>query len=525
MVELDPPSESQPEPDLSNRQIGNYQIARRLGRGGMADVYLAEQISLKRQIALKVLHRNLAGDSSYVRRFHNEAQAAAALIHTNIVQIHEVGCVDGVHFIAQEFVDGQNLKQFVARRGPLDARQTISVMRQVAAALQRAGQRGIIHRDIKPENIMLTSSGEVKVADFGLARASSAGSRLDLTQDGMTMGTPLYMSPEQVEGRVLDSRSDLYSFGVTCYEMLTGRPPFEADNPITVAVHHLKTDPPRLETLRKDIPGGLCRIVHQLLAKSPEDRYATAADVLRDLRTIVVEGAEEWSLGDEDWVDEKWETEAVRRIAATQQLATVMLHEKRLPKLSRWLLGLGVVTAMAVAVGSGLAWTIRPTSLLEFNPDSLPVVPIKESAQAQFLAAVEYETERGWKAVAELFPPDDAHPENAEYIRKANLQLAYLYDREDRTDEAIALLTMLESDESNAMVQKSALALLANIRERRKERRLANEAVAKLAQIIAKSPQVDNELRDHRQQLESLHLQQLLEEHVKKPPVEPNGKG
>jgi serine/threonine-protein kinase len=190
MVDPRPSGENQPEPDLSNRQIANYQIGRRLGRGGMADVYLAEQISLRRPIALKVLHRSLAGDASYVRRFHNEAQAAAALVHTNIVQIHEVGCADGIHFIAQEFVDGQNLKQWLSRRGPLDARQAISVMRQVAAALHKAGQRGIIHRDIKPENIMLTSAGEVKVADFGLARAAHDGSRVDLTQVGMTMGTP-----------------------------------------------------------------------------------------------------------------------------------------------------------------------------------------------------------------------------------------------------------------------------------------------------------------------------------------------
>ena len=250
-------ADSKGDPDLSGRRLGDYQLIRRLARGGMADVYLAEQQSLRRQVAFKVLRRNLAGDETYVRRFHNEAQAAASLVHANIVQIYEVGCIDGVHFIAQEYVRGQNLKQLVARRGPLKVRMAINVMRQVAAALQRASSRGIIHRDIKPENIMLASTGEVKVADFGLARVAGDEGRLNLTQVGLTLGTPLYMSPEQVEGRPVDPRTDLYSFGVTCYEMLTGQPPFHGDTALSVAVQHLKSEPPRLEDLRQDLPGAL----------------------------------------------------------------------------------------------------------------------------------------------------------------------------------------------------------------------------------------------------------------------------
>jgi serine/threonine-protein kinase len=515
MADLRNRSESQPEPDLSNRQIGNYHIGRRLGRGGMADVYLAEQTSLRRQIALKVLHRSLAGDVSYVRRFHNEAQAAAALVHTNIVQIYEVGCVDGTHFIAQEFVDGQNLKQWVARRGPLDARQAISVMRQVAAALHKAGQRGIIHRDIKPENIMLTAGGEVKVADFGLARAANDGSRVDLTQAGMTMGTPLYMSPEQIEGRVLDPRCDLYSFGVTCYEMLVGRPPFEADNPITIAVHHLKTEPPRLEMLRKDVPGSLCRIIHQLLAKKPEDRYPSAAEVLRDLRTVVIEGAEDWSLEELGETDKSWETEAVGRIAATQKLATIMVHESRIPRLWRPSVLVACLALVAFVAGSAFAWLTRPTPLLEFNPTSLEqAIPKQASVQAQYFAAVISDTERAWEAVGQYFPETGDDPHNREYVRKANLQLAYLYDDEDRTEEAIELLTKLAGDEGSAFLQTSALTRLANIYERRNETTLANEQVLKLAEILYRSPQVENDLRETVKQLESRRLQSILERFV-----------
>jgi serine/threonine protein kinase len=275
--------------ELTGRQLGDYQLLRRLGRGGMAEVYLAEQVSLRRQVALKVLRGDLSGDATYVQRFHLEAQAAASFVHANVVQIHEVGCFDGVHFIAQEYVQGQNLRQLLAKSGPPDVRLSVIIMRQVAAALHQAAQRGIVHRDIKPENIMITRSGQVKVADFGLARMRNAEA-LQLTQKDVTMGTPLYMSPEQVEGKPLDTRSDLYSLGVTCYHMLSGVPPFRGETALGVAVQHLKSEPPRLETLRPGLPPAIPRIVHRLFAKDPAQRYATPAELLRDLRTVRVPG-------------------------------------------------------------------------------------------------------------------------------------------------------------------------------------------------------------------------------------------
>src|SRR5436853_6183095 len=194
--------------DLSGRQLGDYRLLRRLGRGAMADVYLAEQGSLRRQVAFKALKRELAADSTYVRRFHNEAQAAAALVQANIVQIYEVGCIEDFHYIAQEYVEGQNLSQYIGRHGTPDVKLALAVMRQVTAALCKSAERGIVHRDIKPENIMLARSGEVKVADFGLARIGRGEESVKLTQVGITMGTPLYMSPEQVEGRSLAPRGD-----------------------------------------------------------------------------------------------------------------------------------------------------------------------------------------------------------------------------------------------------------------------------------------------------------------------------
>ena len=280
-----------PAENLAGRQLGDFFLIRRLGRGGMADVYLAQQKSLERKVAVKVLRRELSAQHDYVRRFHNEARAAAALVHANIVQIYEVGCVDGIHFIAQEYVQGQTVKQLVSRCGPLELTRIVSILRQTAAALNKAGQENIIHRDIKPENILLMPSGEVKVADFGLARVIDP-TKPELTQIGLTMGTPLYMSPEQVEGKPLDVRSDLYSCGVTAFYMMAGRPPFQGDTPLSVAIQHLQTPAPDLAQLRPDLPPELCDIVSKLLAKKPRDRYRSAADLLRDLRSLKVEGAE-----------------------------------------------------------------------------------------------------------------------------------------------------------------------------------------------------------------------------------------
>jgi len=193
-----------PDSDLSGRQLGDFHLLRRLGRGAMAEVYLAEQERLKRRVAVKILKPELAGDRTYLQRFQLEAQAAASLIHANIVQVYEVGCVDQLHYIAQEYVQGQNLRDYIGRHGPPDLPHALSIMRQVASALVKAAEQGVVHRDIKPENIMLTAGGEVKVADFGLARLTGPGVANDLTQIGITLGTPLYMSPEQVEGKPLD---------------------------------------------------------------------------------------------------------------------------------------------------------------------------------------------------------------------------------------------------------------------------------------------------------------------------------
>lgn len=273
--------------DLSGKVLGDFCLLRKLGKGGMADVYLAEQTSLRRQVAIKIMRSDFVTDPQYVKRFRHEASAAGGLNHPNIVQVYMVGEQDGIHFISQEYVQGRNLKEFITRKGPLDVPIALHVLKQVAAALQVAADKGIVHRDIKPENILLTKKGEAKVADFGLAQLTLGGERVALTQVGVTMGTPLYMSPEQVNGRPLDARSDIYSLGIMAWHMLAGHPPFSGDTALAVAVKHLNEQPPSLATIRPDVPVGVRTLIERMMAKKKEDRPVDAQTVLAEIKQLI----------------------------------------------------------------------------------------------------------------------------------------------------------------------------------------------------------------------------------------------
>lgn len=279
-----PPGGAAPQPDLTGRTLGDFHILRRIGSGGMGQVYLARQTSLKREVALKLLRGELNANLTALARFQAEAQAVAKLNHPNIVHIHFIGEADGLRYMVLEFVDGRNLRDYLARKGPPDLPVTFSVMRQVALALQKAHEQGIVHRDIKPENILVTRKVEVKVTDFGLSRFF-AGEQpaTNLTQSGVTLGTPLYMSPEQVQGQTVDHRSDIYSFGVTCYHLLAGEPPFRGASAFEVALKHVQEQPRLLSDLRPDLPPDLCGVIHKMMAKNPNDRYQSARDIVRDL--------------------------------------------------------------------------------------------------------------------------------------------------------------------------------------------------------------------------------------------------
>jgi serine/threonine-protein kinase len=424
------PAPASMEADLSGRQLGDYRILRRLGRGGMAEVYLAEQLSLRRQVALKVLRKTLASDDKYIKRFHAEAQAAASLVHANIVQIHEVGCVEGVHYIAQEYVQGHNLREYLSRDGLPDLRLAVKVMCSVAAALHRAAERGIVHRDIKPENIMLAKSGEVKVADFGLARRTQEDT-LNLTQVGQTMGTPLYMSPEQVEGKNLDPRSDIYSLGVTCYHMLAGHPPFRGDTALSIAVQHLKNPAERLENKRPDLPPNLCRIVHTMLAKEPGSRYPSARELLRELRALrsELDGEGLLDAAYDDGLDPADLELAGRSRAATRLdtlMKTSMMRQTRRNKAPLWVLA----GAIAFGLGAAGAWSLRPSSILQTPAAEASSVAAQPTAAAQAWYASLVKTAEAWKAVLEY------HPDDGYFVNEAHRELGMLYLQSGAEDQA-----------------------------------------------------------------------------------------
>ena len=258
-----------------------YEILRQVARGGMAEVYLARDQLLDRRVALKVLFPELSIDRSFVERFRREAQSAANLSHPNIVSVYDWGEEDDTYFIVMEYIDGKPLSALLRAQGPLLADRAASIGADVAAALAFAHRNGVVHRDVKPGNVLLDGNDHVKVTDFGIARA--ANTKENLTQTGAVMGTATYFSPEQAQGYGVDPRSDVYSLGVVLYEMVTGKPPFAGDNPLTIAYKHVREAPVPPRQVNPAIPAAFEAIILQAMAKDPDDRYGTADELRADL--------------------------------------------------------------------------------------------------------------------------------------------------------------------------------------------------------------------------------------------------
>ncbi len=255
-----------------------YRLLSRLGTGGMAEVWAAEDTELGRQIALKMLHSRLAADQDFVERFRREASAAAGLQHANVVSVYDRGESQGTYYIAMEYLRGASLKDLV-RRGPLEPGYAVELVVQVLKAARFAHRRGIVHRDLKPHNVMLDDEGRVKVTDFGIARAGAS----DMTETGSIMGTAQYLSPEQAQGHAVTSSSDLYSIGVVLFELLTGRVPFEGESPVTIALRHVSEVPPPPSRLNPRVSPALDAVVLRALAKDPRDRFADADEFIAAL--------------------------------------------------------------------------------------------------------------------------------------------------------------------------------------------------------------------------------------------------
>jgi beta-lactam-binding protein with PASTA domain/tRNA A-37 threonylcarbamoyl transferase component Bud32 len=259
---------------------GRYRILRKLGSGGMANVYLAEDEDLGRRVAIKILNDRYANDELFVERFRREAKSAAGLSHPNIVSIYDRGEAEGTYYIAMEVIEGRSLKELILARGPLPMGQAIAYTLEMLEALRFAHRHGIIHRDIKPHNILI---GErLKVTDFGIARAGAS----QMTEAGSIMGTAQYLSPEQARGAPVTASSDLYSIGIVLYEMLTGKVPFSGDSAIEIAMKHLNELPKPPSKIRPEIPEELDQVVLRSLLKAPEDRYQTAEEFAEDLHRV-----------------------------------------------------------------------------------------------------------------------------------------------------------------------------------------------------------------------------------------------
>jgi eukaryotic-like serine/threonine-protein kinase len=259
---------------------GRYRVIERLGSGGMADVYCAEDQQLGRRVAVKLLHHRLAEDQQFVERFRREASSAAGLQHPSIVAIFDRGEWDGTYYIAMELIRGRTLKDVIRERGPAPPAAAVDVVLQILRAARYAHQRGIVHRDIKPHNVMIDEDGRVKVTDFGIARAGAS----DMTETGSVMGTAQYLSPEQAQGRPVDARSDLYSIGIVLYELLTGVVPFDAESPVTVALKQVSETPVPPRERNPQVPLWLDAVVLRALEKEPANRFASADEFIEALR-------------------------------------------------------------------------------------------------------------------------------------------------------------------------------------------------------------------------------------------------
>src|SRR3954452_19510969 len=256
---------------------GRYKVLHRIGSGGMADVWLAEDTHLQRRVALKVLHNRFAQDREFVERFRREAEAAAGLQHPNVVGVFDRGDVDGTYYIAMEYLQGRSLKELI--EAGLTPDQSIALIRQILEAAKFAHRNGVIHRDLKPQNVIVDAEGKAKVTDFGIARAGVS----EITQTGSVMGTAHYLSPEQAQGLETTAASDLYSIGVILYEALNRRVPFEGDSAVTVALKQVSPKPQRPSAINPEIPPALDAVVMRALAKEPDARFKDADAFLKAL--------------------------------------------------------------------------------------------------------------------------------------------------------------------------------------------------------------------------------------------------
>ena len=266
-----------------------YEILEKIGSGGMSDVYKAKCHKLNRFVAIKFLKPEFCEDKNFVAKFQIEAQSAAALLHPNVVSVYDVNEYEGVYYIVMEYVDGITLKQYIDRNGRLPIKEATSIAIQIGQGIEAAHNANIIHRDIKPQNVLISREGKIKVTDFGIARTTTANT---ISQD--ILGSVHYISPEQARGGQVDERSDIYSFGIVYYEMVTGALPFDGDSTVSIALKHIQETVPPVSELINNAPTSIVRIIEKCTQKKPERRYQKMSSLLADLKTALISPNEDF---------------------------------------------------------------------------------------------------------------------------------------------------------------------------------------------------------------------------------------
>lgn len=391
-----------------------YQIIKSIGEGGMANVYLAYDTILDRNVAVKVLRGDLAQDEKFVRRFQREALSASSLAHPNIVEVYDVGEDHGSYYIVMEYIEGKHLKELIKKRGKLTVSEVIDIMSQICDGLAVAHDSYIIHRDIKPQNIMILDSGLVKITDFGIAMALNS---TQLTQTNSVMGSVHYLPPEQASGRGSTMQSDIYSMGILMYELLTGKLPFRGENAVEIALKQLKEPIPNLKEILPDLPNSIVNIVKKATAKNPKNRYADAREMLEDIKTAmdddrIDEKLYEFEYPEVDEVDKKPKRAAKVETASEpkkekeeETIISKKVTEDEVKKENKLLLILGTIfTGIVVLVTAICVILPRVTSVAN--------VKVPETKDMEEVKAEEVLIEEGLKINAELkYISSDTVPE------------------------------------------------------------------------------------------------------------------
>ncbi len=371
---------------IEGRLVGNrYEILEKIGNGGMATVYKAMDKILKRYVAVKILRDEYTTDEEFIKRFECEAQSAAKLSHQNIVSVYDVGVDGNLYYIVMELIQGKTLKELIIEeRGPLPWKWAVNVAIQIAAALEVAHRNNIVHRDIKPHNIIITEEGVSKVTDFGIAKAVSNST---ITSFGTTIGSVHYFSPEHARGGYTDAKSDLYSLGVVMYEMMTGKVPFDADTPVSVALKHMQEEPEEPIEINSNIPVTMNKIIVKALQKDVNLRYQTATDIVKDLKMVLKKPTEDFV--NVEKYDPTAKTQVLGRVEAKSTKSTTNKTNRKDEEMSLFKKHKVVITAISVIILLSILLASTMAIINNAKPDDVEIPQVVGMTEAEAIVKVE----------------------------------------------------------------------------------------------------------------------------------------